>query len=141
MIPLAISLYAAGFLLVFASVIIAVPITDRVLKNIEQGAAGIESFANEHLRKLSQAVDWQSLDQEAQGEESRRIEQEVRDEKRRRAKKLGITLREGVMIGGNDSRTIVNAVRQVGRANLPTACAALSGGFLSTVASIISLFP
>lgn len=133
-------LYVLGFLLVVASLAVGIPVTRRALDRMESGAKGLRGHKKKVVERLRNDIGYDNLSEQEKAENIRRIEVEATDEVNREAKAIGVDFTHGMTFGGDDSRTIANAVRYVARVNRPTAVLALGGGLVSTIASILSLY-
>lgn len=133
------ALYVLGFLLVVGSLAVGVPVTRTALSRMEEGARRLRGRENELKKQMREDAGYFELPANEQAAAERRIERDAAEVIDREAAAVGVYYARGVAIGGDDSKTIANAVRYVARVNRPTAALALSGGLASTVASILSL--
>ncbi len=139
MISLAAWLYIVGYLLVIVSVLIAVPVSKRAIARMGKEAQELWTFKRETMRRLQREA--------RETEEAGRnvmthsdIESAANAAVEKRAEEKALPWSHGMRFGGSDTNTVISAIRQVGRANRATAALALSGGLLSTIASVLSLY-
>lgn len=131
-------LYILGYALIVASVFVVGPATKSAFSKMEDGARKLSEWeSSERRRRYQETLHLEGDDRvRAQNKNTSDIENEMR----MKAEDEALPYSSGVQIGGMSLHMIRSAVRQVGKANVPTAVLALVGGLLSTAASVFSLF-
>ncbi|WP_427870529.1 hypothetical protein [Leucobacter luti] len=130
-------LYSIGFGLVVLSIFVASKVTPNAIGKMQREMKELWDWRREEKRRRVQEI--RDLPPDEQAGRHSQIERDVDDEIRERARELDVPITIGAEFESDGSKLLASAIRHVARANRPTAWLGLTGGFLSTVASVWSL--